>query len=397
MADFSRRGFLSAAAALAASDTIRVGLLGTGGRCRHLLRSLLKLPSVRVVAACDVWDSALAETLKMLPPSPFTTKEYREVLSRKDVDVVLITTPDHWHVPMTIDAVAAGKDVYVEKPLTHELSEGPRVIEAVNRTDRVVQIGMQQRSMPHLTRAREILQSGQLGKIYKVHMTWNRNANRGARGFVDVPPASVDWPRFLGNAPQQPFNPLKMRNWRFFWDFGNGILTDLMVHWLDVVHWMLDLDYPDAAATIGDHFAPQWGWETPDTIQTFLHYKRRGVQAYFEGTFVNARNAAMTEFMGDIATLYIDRGRFEIHPEKARGKEAPAYSDMILGEGGRGADFYETPDGELLHLEHWLECVRTRRKPNTPVEVGVTAAAAAHLGNIAYRQGKVAYRKEYIP
>jgi predicted dehydrogenase len=379
----------------AAGETILIGLIGAGGRCRHLLRSLVKIPGARVSAVCDVWDQALAETRKMIPADVFATKDYRELLGRKDVDAVLVATPDHWHVPVTIDALAAGKDVYVEKPLTHDLSEGPKIIAAVNRTDRIVQVGMQQRSMPHLIKAREILKSGQLGKIHKVHMTWNRNANRGVRGFVNVDPATVDWRRFTGNAPQQPFSSLKMRNWRFFWDFGNGILTDLMVHWLDVVHWCLDLDYPESAATIGDNFAPEWGWETPDTIQTFLHYKKQGVQAYFEGTFVNARYAAMTEFMGDNATLYIDRGRYEIHPERARGSLAPPYSEMILGEGGRGADFYDTPDAERLHLEHWLNCVRTRRKPNTPVEAGVSAAAAAHLGNIAYRQGKVAYWKEY--
>jgi predicted dehydrogenase len=378
---------------LAANNTIQIGLIGTGGRCRHLLRSLLTIPEVRVTAISDVWDTALAETRKMVGDKPVATKDYRALLDRKDVDAVLIATPDHWHVSATIDAVAAGKDVYVEKPLTHDLTEGKRVIDAVRRSKQIVQVGMQQRSMPHLIKAREILQSGALGKIHKVHMTWNRNSNRGARSYAEIDPATVDWARFLGNAPKQPFHPVRFRNWRFFWDFGNGILTDLMVHWLDVVHWFLDLNYPESAVTIGDNFAPEWGWETPDTIQTLLNYKPEGVQAYFEGTFVNARNAAMTEFMGDDATLYIDRGRYEIIPEKGR---SMVPSEMILGEGPRGADFYDHPNGELLHLQHWLDCVRSRREPNTPVEVGVTAAAAAHLGNIAFRQGKLARWREAI-
>ena len=388
----TRRALL-ASPLLAANNTIQIGLIGTGGRCRHLLRSLLTIPEVRVTAISDVWDTALAETRKMVGDKPVATKDYRALLDRKDVEAVLIATPDHWHVPATVDAVAAGKDVYVEKPLTHDLTEGKRVIDAVRRSKQIVQVGMQQRSMPHLIEAREILKSGALGKIHKVHMTWNRNSNRGARSYAEIDPATVDWARFLGNAPKQPFHPVRFRNWRFFWDFGNGILTDLMVHWLDVVHWFLDLNYPESAVTIGDNFAPEWGWETPDTIQTLLHYKPEGVQAYFEGTFVNARNAAMTEFMGDNATLYIDRGRYEVIPERGRGVEP---SEMILGEGPRGADFYDHPNGELIHLRHWLDCVRARREPNTPVEAGVTAAAAAHLGNIAFRQGKLARRREAI-
>lgn len=389
----TRRTLLAAPPLAAANDTIHVGLIGTGGRCRHLLRSLLTIPKVRITAMADVWDTALAETRKLVGDEPVAMRDYRALLDRRDVDAVIIATPDHWHVPATIDAVMAGKDVYVEKPLTHTLAEGPRVIQAVRRTRQIVQVGMQQRSMPHLIKAREIVKSGQLGKIHKIHMTWNRNSNRGARGMVKIDPATVDWNRFLGSAPRQEFSPLRFRNWRFFWDFGNGILTDLMVHWLDVAHWFLDLTYPESAATIGDHFAPEWGWQTPDTIQTLLHYKAEGVQAYFEGTFLNARNAAMTEFMGDHATLYIDRGRFEVIPERDRGLAA---SEWILGAGPRGADFYENPNGELLHLEHWLACIRMRREPNTPVEAGVSAAAGAHLGNIAWREARLARWREVI-
>ncbi|MFN7920312.1 MAG: Gfo/Idh/MocA family oxidoreductase [Bryobacteraceae bacterium] len=388
-----RREFLSAALASQAAfagpnDRIRIAVLGCGGRARHLLGALKKITGAEVVGVADVWDSSLEQSRPFATSGAFFTKEYREALERKDVDAVLIASPDHWHVPMTVDACAAGKDVYVEKPLTHDLSEGPRVIEAQNRYKRIVQVGTQQRSMPHIAEARQIVQSGQLGRVHKVHMTWNRNAPRGQRVVYDIDPKTVDWKRFLGSARPQPFDEYRFRNWRWFWDFGNGILTDLMVHWLDTVHWILDLDKPDTAMSMGDQFASKGVWETPDTIQTFLHYRRQQVQAYFEGTFINQHNAAMTEIMGSDATLYIDRGRYEIHPEP-NNKKGIEYREKILGKGRRGADFFDQPDGELLHLTDWLDAIRTRRAPSTPAEAGVSAAAAAHYGNMAYRTGRV--------
>src|SRR5262249_19599832 len=157
--------------------------------------------------------------------------------------------------------------------------------------------------------------------------------------------------------------------------------------WIDVVHWYLDLGVPQMAASVGDHFQAEGVWETPDTVQTLLRYPEKNVQAYFEGTFFNARNAAMCEFMGTEATLYIDRGRYEVIPE--RRSKLPA-SEMILGTGPRGADFYDKPNGEAVHLQNWLDCIRTRNKPNAPAEAGVTAAAAAHLANMSLRGGNVA-------
>lgn len=380
-------GYSATARGFAANEEINVGCIGTGGRCRKLMQSLATIPGVKMVAVCDIWDFHLAEGAKLAQPGAFATKDHRALLDRKDIDAVLIGAPDHWHVPLTIDACAAGKDVYVEKPLTHDLAEGQRVIDAQNNHSRIVQVGTQQRSMPHLQKAYEIVKSGQLGEIHKVHLTWNRNAPRSAPPNLNIDPKSVDWKRFLGTAKEQPFDEYRFRQWRWFWDFGGGIFTDLMVHWIDVVHWYLGLDHPAVAASIGDHFQAKGLWETPDTVQTVMQYPAQGVQAYFEGTFVNARNAAMCEFMGSEATLYIDRGRYEVHPER-RSKLKP--SELILGEGPRGADFYNAPDGELLHLANWIECVRTRKKPACPAEVGVSSASAAHLANAALRSGAVA-------
>jgi predicted dehydrogenase len=383
-------GYTATAKGFAANEEITVGCIGTGGRCRRLMQSLATIPGVKIVAVCDVWDFHLAEGKKLAQPDAFETKNYDELLARKDIDAVLIGTPDHWHVPITIDACAAGKDVYVEKPLTHDLAEGQRVIDSQNKHSRIVQVGTQQRSMPHLQKAYEIVKSGQLGEIHKVHLTWNRNAERSARPNQNIDPKTVDWRRFLGTAKDQPFDEYRFRQWRWFWDFGGGIFTDLMVHWIDVVHWYLGLDHPAVATSIGDHFQAAGLWETPDTVQTLLKYPEQGVQAYFEGTFVSARNASMCEFMGSEATLYIDRGRYEVHPER-RSKLKP--SELVLGQGPRGADFYDQPDGELLHLANWIECVRSRKKPACSAEAGVSAASAAHLANLALRSGEVAHWK----
>ena len=371
----------------AANDTIRVACLGTGGRCQTLMKSLVNVPGVKIVAVCDIYEPHRESARKLADASAVSVKDYREILDRKDVDAVLIGAPDHWHVPMTVDACAAGKDVYVEKPLTHSLAEGDRVIKAKNDHKRIVQVGTQQRSMPHFQKAKELIDAGRIGRVFKVHLTWNRNqTSRMTKTNPSLAPGAVDWKAFLGSAPDQPFDEYRYRNWRWFWDFGGGLLTDLMVHFIDVVHWYLDLDHPSMATTIGNHFAAKGVWETPDTIQCLLQYPGE-IQVYYEGTFSNARNRAMVEFMGTEGTLNLDRGGFRIFPERPGGK----YEELIHGTNPeRGMDFYDKPDGELLHLSNWVDCMKSRKTPNCPVEAGVGAASAAHLGNLAYRAGQVA-------
>jgi predicted dehydrogenase len=403
MYPFNRRQFLAAsltsagalafrpesARGFAANDTIEVACIGTGGRCRQLMSRLPMIPNVRIAAVCDIWDAHLEAGRKLADPRALTATDYRTLLDRQDIDAVLIGSPDHWHVPMTADACAAGKDVYVEKPLTHDVSEGPRVIAAQQRSGSIVQVGTQQRSMPHLQEARDIVRSGELGQVHKIHLTWNRNVPRWAKPDYQIDPASVRWKQFLGNAPEQPFDEYRFRNWRWFWDFGGGIFTDLMVHWIDTAYWMLDMDPPALAMSIGDHFKTAGLWETPDTVQTLLSYPQQQLQAYFEGTFVNHRNRAMIEYMGTEATLYCDRGRYEVIPEAGSRVQARARVDDQRGP--RGADFFDAVDGELYHLTNWIECVRSRAEPACPVSEGVRAAAAAHLANESLRSGQVAH------
>jgi predicted dehydrogenase len=391
----SRRTFLKSAAlaaaaapavnVLGANETLNVGVIGPGGRARQLMRALAKVPNVRLAAVCDVWDVHLEEGRKLAAPGAFTTRRYQDVLDRKDIDAVLIGTPDHWHAPLTVAACQAGKDVYVEKPLTHESGEGQAIVEAQNRHNRVVQVGTQQRSMPQFHKGKELVQSGRLGQVHKVHLTWNRNTNRVRRFPLGVDPKAVDWDTFLGGARKQPFDEYRFRNWRWFWDFGGGIFTDLMVHHIDIVHWYLGLDRPQQAVAVGSDTFSKGVWETPDSVQGVLVYPG-GLHVYFEGTFSNARNGAMLEFMGTDATLYLDRGRYELHPERNKGEP----EELVIGTGRRGQDFYDKPDGELLHVTNWVECIRERKKPVAPAEAGVSAAGAAHLANEALRGGGVA-------
>jgi predicted dehydrogenase len=397
----SRRSFiLSAGTALAATvagsvargypanESLQVGVIGSGGRARRLMQAFPQLDNVRIIHVCDIWDAALAEGLKLADAKAAKTKKYPELLANKDVQAVLIGSPDHWHVPLTIAACEAGKDIYVEKPLTHELKEGEAVLAAQAKSKRIVQVGTQQRSMPHIAKARDLVQAGTIGNVFKVKMSWNRNTNRVQRFPLGVDPNSVDWKTFLGTAKDQPFDEYRFRNWRWFWDFGGGIFTDLMVHWVDVAHWVLNLNQPEKAVSVGDFFVAKDVWETPDTVQTLLSYPGN-IQMHFEGTFSNARNGAHIEFQGTEASIYIDRGAMILTPE--RNKNVMPISEIVgTNPTHRGADFYDKPDGELLHLQNWVECIRSRKEPTAPVSAGVSAAAAAHLANQAMRTGETA-------
>lgn len=369
-----------------ANDTIRIGCIGVGGRSRHLLSYLVKIPGAKVTTICDVNPLQYGPTKQIVGEDIAMVTDYRRILDNKDIDAVLIATPDHWHTRMTIDACMAGKDVYVEKPLTHTLQEGRNVVAAQNQYQRIVQVGMQQRSMPQVQKAREIIQSGSLGKIHKVHLTWNRN-RAPAMTAPKIDAKQVDWAGFLGPAPRQPFDAYRLYNWRWFWDFGGGVLTDLMCHQMDITNWFLDLSVPQKAVTVGDTIRAVGVWETPDTIQTLVHYPEKQLQVYFEGGFNNAVNRAGCLYMGEQGNLYVDRGRCEVLPEEGKSVEP---FELVLGKGPKGADFYPDNDGETPHLKNWLYCIRTREKPIAPAEAGVQAVWACHLGNQAFLSGGLA-------
>ena len=372
-----------------ANETIEVGVVGPGGRGRWLMERLRRLPGVRIAAVCDVWDEARAAGLKLADPRAAQFTDYRRMLEAADLDAALVATPDHQHVPVSAACCEAGLDVYCEKPLTHSAAEGERIVRAVRDHGRVMQVGTQHRSMPHLVEARDLLRSGAAGEISKVRMTWNRNQpDRGRPPRVD--PAAVNWPLFLGDAPDQPFDSQRMRAWRWYWDFGGGIFTDLMVHWADTARWMLELPAANRAVSVGDFFVNAGLWETPDTVQTLLSFPsddpaQPAPQLHFEGTFANHRDRACCEFMGSGATLYVDRGRYELIPQHRSG--VTPRERLEAPELPRGLDFYDAVDGAKLHLQNWIDCVRTRAEPSCPVEEGVASADLAHRANAALPAG----------
>lgn len=382
---------LSAARPISSADSIRLAVLGSGGRARHLMRSVVKVPGLELVALADVREDQVATTrghLRDIAPAKAeiqAVKDFRAVLDRKDIDAVLIGSPDHWHAPMTIAACQAGKHVYVEKPLTHDPAEAKALRDAQAASKSICQVGMQQRSMPHILKAGELIRAGAIGRVHKVHLSWNRNSARFKKDIPAIAENSVDWRAFVGGAPRQAYDPYKMVHWRWFWDFGGGIFTDLMVHWIDVAHALLDLKAPVGAASVGTFINAEGVWETPDSVQTLLTYPG-GVTAHFEGTFSNARHGAMICFMGTEGSIYCDRGRMELIPDPNKPVKP---QELVLGQGRRGADFYDQPDGELLHITDWVSAVRAGTRPSAPLEAGITAANAAHLANRSLREKRM--------
>src|SRR5262245_45190803 len=252
-----RRFFLSAATAAGAArvwganDRVRVGLIGTGGRCMYLAGLVKLMEGVEITAACDVYEPRRLAAVEKMGPQCKPLTDYRALLDRSDIDAVIIGSPDHWHTPMTLDAVAAGKDVYVEKPVTHELSEGERLIAAVEKSRRVVATGTQQRSWDHYLLAKQLIDSGRLGQITLAQCYWYQNYTRQARPDTPIDASRLDWKQWLGPAREQPFDATRYRRWRFFWDFGGGIFTDLMTHWIDVIQWFMKSPSPKQVTAAG--------------------------------------------------------------------------------------------------------------------------------------------------
>ena len=315
---------LETARGYAANDSLSVACIGTGGRCQHLMTSLVKVPGVRIAAVCDVCDVQLANGKKLADPKAIASKQYRALLDRKDIDAVLIASPDHWHVPMAVDACNAGKDVYVEKPLTHDPARATPIIDAQNRNKKIVQVGTQQRSMPHIQKARELIEG--------------RADRRGVQGPPDLEPRRHrpiparprrrrPQPGRLERLSRQRARPAVRRipvpQLALVLGFRRRHLHRLDGP-LDRRRPLAARPRPSAQGHCGRQSLRQRRfWQTPDTIQCILEYPNN-LQTHFEGTFSNATNGAMIKFMGTDGTLYIDRGRYELNPETGKGKSRGA-------------------------------------------------------------------------
>ncbi len=361
----------AATRAFGSNDSIHVGVIGCGGRMRDLLHSADQAGGYDLVAACDVYAPRRDEVRERTDGMASTHLDYRELLDQKNVDAVIVASPNHWHVRMACDALAAGKDIYLEKPVTHTIEEGQVLTQAARQSNRILQCGMQQRSWIHFQSAVELIQGGNIGRITQIRTYWYQNYQRERPG-IPIETSLLDWTRWLGSAPQQPFTEEKFRRWRWFWDFGGGAMTDLFAHWIDVVHWAMKSSEPQLVQTLGDRYVFE-EWQCPDTIQSALRYP--GFEVGYEGTMVSSIDDGGLEFRGTKATLKIDRSGFGIYREGA-GKENP-----ILKE--RSAF-----DGTISHMQNFFDCVRDRKTPNAPVDAGVTCALAGHLANLALRGGK---------
>jgi predicted dehydrogenase len=371
---------LAPASALGANDRVRVGVLGSGERAQYLMSLFNKVSGVEMVAICDVYEPHREKALRSAAEGAQSTLEYREVLDRKDVDAVIIGAPDHWHKKMLLDAVAAGKDAYCEKPIMHSIAEGLEMVRAVEGSGRVVQTGMQQRSWEHYKLGKQIVDSGMLGKITFVHTYWYQNYSARAErvALANVDQTKLDWEKFLGAAPPQPYSNEKFIWWRFFWDFGGGILTDLLTHWIDVIQWYMGETAPKTAATTGDLYLMDW--ECPDTMTTAYEYPGN-FAVTFTGALAGGVDDGGIEFRGTEATLKIDRTRLAVYPEGVRwapGTQAPEPEIFARSE----------HDGTADHVQNFVDSIRSRKTPNASIQVGFEAARASWIGNLALKQGK---------
>lgn len=383
----NRRVFLKAVAvaplivrgrALGANNRIRAALIGSGGRGKDLARFIKTLPDVEMVAACDVFEPRVLEAAQIMGSQAETIKDYRRVLDRKDIDAVIIATPDHWHTTMTLEAVAAGKDVYCEKPVTHDLTEGDKLIAGVERSGRIVATGTQQRSWDHYILAKQIIDSGRLGQITFVRTWWFQDYVRTSK-LSPIDQSKLDWEQWRGPAPKQPFELTRFRRWRLFWDFGGGVLTDLMVHWIDVVQWFLDSPSLKSVRASGVTHAVK-GVETPDTVSVTMEFPQNYTAIYY-GSMVGTIEDGGIIFRGTNGMMELTREGFKFFREGTVDKETREAPAEIAVR--------KTGDGTVTNLANWLDCIRSRKTPNANVRAGVASARTGHLANKAMRENRI--------
>jgi predicted dehydrogenase len=367
-----------------ANDKIVLGLIGAKGQGMANLRQALKQTGVECAGLCDIDDAVLnersADIAKIQGKAPVIYKDYRKLLENKDIDAVIIGTPDHWHALQMIAACEAGKDVYVEKPLANSIRECDLMVSAVRKHNRIVQVGQQQRSGDHWKTAMDFIKAGKLGQLRKTLIWANFGYGTGQQKLPDEPvPAGVDFNMWLGPAPERSFNKARFHgSWRMFWDYGGGLMTDWGVHLIDMALWAKDVStLPLSVAASGGNFSyPDRARETFDTLS--VTYQMADHVINWEHTAgINTgpwgRNYGLA-FIGNDATLVIDRASWDLFPEAENGQFKVA---AMPRQSGR--DSHET------HVKNWLECIKTRKEPNCPIEIGRLVAAYSHMGNIALR------------
>lgn len=380
--------FASVYGATAPSNKVKVALIG----CRSMgfgdLSTFLQYPEVECVALCDVDDEWLNKRAADVEKStgkkvPHLYKDWRRVIDNKDVDVVIIGTPDHWHCLPTVWACQAGKDVYVEKPLSNTIEECDLMVKAARKYDRIVQVGQWQRSDPHWNEAADYLKQGGIGRIRTVKVWAYQDSKPTLPVKPDCdPPAGVDYDMWLGPAPKRPFNPYRFHyNFRFFWDYAGGLMSDWGVHLLDYALEGMNAGLPLRVYGSGGKFAyPNDAMETPDTLMATYTYKDFNIIwdhacGINHGLYNRKEGLA---FFGENGTLVLDRAGWEVIPVVA-GKEARM--EAVPFKKGEGKGLYN-------HVGNMLACVKDRKRPNADVEIGARVAKLSHLANISCRVGR---------
>ena len=386
-AALSPLAFQAARARVGANDKLTVALIGCKGMGMYNLTDHLKQPGIECAALCDVDNNILQERTKtiteMTGKAPRQYNDYRRVIDDKDIDIVIVGTPDHWHCLPTVDACEAGKDVYVEKPLANSIAECQVMLEAARKYNRVVQVGQQQRSGQHWQDVVALVKSGNLGKIRKIK-TWGYfNYGKGSPEVPDSPvPDGVNYNMWLGPAPEHPFNKNRFHgSWRHYWDHGGGLLTDWGVHLLDIPLWAMDVTFPRRVMATGGIYAyPDNAIETPDTLNVLFDYEDFTLEWDHAGGLSNGmygRNYGIA-FIGNNGTLVVNREGWEVIAEKEN--DAPKMQEVPL----------QPADGMAheKHVQNFIDCVRSRKRPICDIEAGHNVALVAHMGNIAYRTGE---------
>ena len=398
---------LSAGKVLGANNRVRIALIGCGGRGTHVAKLMAQVPGAEFVGACDVYDENAKKALEWMGTGAQAAKDFRKVLERKDVDAVLVGAPDHWHAIPTVLACEAGKDVYVEKPLAHNIKEGRAMVTAARKYNRIVQTGTQHRSAPHYQEVQRIIQSGELGEVRYVRV-WNF-VNMFPYGIGHVPdsdpPPGLDWDFYLGPAPKVPFNKSRfLRYFRWFWDYAGGWITDFGTHRLDTVQQVMGVEAPLSVNASGNRFTLKDDGQMPDVLQVTYEYP--GFVLSYETININGhglggRSPEMKyysmrgqndrphgeAFYGTNGALLSDRIGFEIYPEP----KAYASQDLYQARGSAPQGFrmeakqVQSKDATDLHVKNFIECVRSRQKPNADVEIGHRSTTVPHLGNIGYK------------
>jgi predicted dehydrogenase len=375
----NRRHFITGAAgsAFAAGDRVRGAIIGSGGRGR-LLTAEFKEIGVEMAAVCDVYEPNLQAGLKAASTGAKPYDDYRRLLDDKSIEVVAIATPNHWHAQMTIDAVEAGKDVYVEKPMAHTIDDGFRMIEATRRTKRVVQVGTQRRSFPLFQEAKQIMDSGRTGTVRLVNSWW----------LNSTPPAlsqpvlkgKLDWERWLGPAPKRPLDPVRFDHWSWFWDYSGGLLVGQAAHVVDAINWLMGSTYPLSVTCTGKK--AMRGAEVPETASMTIEYPE--YIAVFSLGYKAMRylrvNDQLKQFHGEKARFDVGRESYALYPADPRALDLKPAVDK------REPGSFDT--AVRAHIRNFLECVRSRRDPNATVEMGQATNVILCMGMEALRTGK---------